>query len=452
MAAPERAAARTARPAVGARGARRGARAARAVHCPSGSTLLVVAAGAWRWAADRRRWPLPPRWLRVLAVLAATLAVLGTYRTLNGIEAGTAFLVLMAAREAARDARRARPHGAGVHRLFPAVRGAAARPAPAAAALSARRGAVRDGRADARARGRRRRFRPRRAAPHAARCCCRPLPLALLLFLLFPRLPGPFWGIAAGESARTGLGDEMTPGDISDLSVSGEVAFRVRFFGDDPAAARSATGAARCCTSSTGAAGAGRRAQAFPDQARRSSSASRSTTRSRWSRTDRAAGSWRSTCPAEWPEREAYRSYDFQLRRAAPPHRGVVVPPALLPALRRRARSCRSRCAARTCSCRRRAIRAVARSAAATRRRGTGDPLAIARALLTMFREQPFVYTLRPAEARRQRDGRVPVRDATRLLRALRVGLHPGDARARACRRASSPATRAASSTRSAAT
>jgi len=60
------------------------------------------------------------------------------------------------------------------------------------------------------------------------------LPLAALLFVLFPRLPGPFWGIAAADSARTGLGDEMTPGDISDLSVSGDVAFRVRFDGALP--------------------------------------------------------------------------------------------------------------------------------------------------------------------------------------------------------------------------
>ncbi len=63
---------------------------------PAWATLLLVAAGAWRWAADRRRWPLPPRWLRVVAAAAATLAVLGTYRTLNGIEAGTVFLALMA--------------------------------------------------------------------------------------------------------------------------------------------------------------------------------------------------------------------------------------------------------------------------------------------------------------------------------------------------------------------
>ena len=63
---------------------------------PAWATLLLVAAGAWRWAADRRRWPLPPKWLRVVAVAAVTLAVLGTYRTVNGIEAGTVFLALMA--------------------------------------------------------------------------------------------------------------------------------------------------------------------------------------------------------------------------------------------------------------------------------------------------------------------------------------------------------------------
>ena len=61
-----------------------------------GISLLIAAAVAWRWAAERRGWPLPPRWLRVLVAIAATLAVLGTYRTLNGIEAGTAFLVLLA--------------------------------------------------------------------------------------------------------------------------------------------------------------------------------------------------------------------------------------------------------------------------------------------------------------------------------------------------------------------
>ena len=59
-------------------------------------------------------------------------------------------------------------------------------------------------------------------------------PLAVAMFLLVPRLPGPFWGVDSRSEARTGLDDEMTPGDVSDLSASGDVAFRVRFFGATP--------------------------------------------------------------------------------------------------------------------------------------------------------------------------------------------------------------------------
>ena len=54
------------------------------------------------------------------------------------------------------------------------------------------------------------------------------LPLALVVFLLFPRLHSPLWGISAA-SATTGISGDMTLGDIGALSRSSEVAFRVRF-------------------------------------------------------------------------------------------------------------------------------------------------------------------------------------------------------------------------------
>lgn len=63
------------------------------------------------------------------------------------------------------------------------------------------------------------------------------LPLMILMFLLFPRLPGPLWGMPTDASARTGLSDTMTPGDIAQLIQSEEPAFRVRFFGSEPAPA-----------------------------------------------------------------------------------------------------------------------------------------------------------------------------------------------------------------------
>lgn len=61
------------------------------------------------------------------------------------------------------------------------------------------------------------------------------LPLMAVLFLLFPRVPGPFWSLPhASTAGMTGLGEEMTPGSIAELSLSDEVAFRVSFDGPLP--------------------------------------------------------------------------------------------------------------------------------------------------------------------------------------------------------------------------
>ena len=55
------------------------------------------------------------------------------------------------------------------------------------------------------------------------------LPLAALLFVLFPRLPGPLWSLPEDSMATTGLSDTMEPGTIGELSRSDAVAFRVEF-------------------------------------------------------------------------------------------------------------------------------------------------------------------------------------------------------------------------------
>src|SRR5512139_365913 len=201
---------------------------------PAWITLLLVAIAAWRWAADLRGWHLPPQWLRVTVVLALAAAVLGTYRTLNGIEAGTSFLVLMAAvklleTRAARDltvlvfiawfllfAALLRSQSL-LH--LPWLVGSALLTTIALMRVHASAATASTG----------------HIARQAAALLLQAAPLALLLFLLFPRLPGPFWGVDSGTAARTGLDDEMTPGDVSELSASGEIAFRVRFRGATPA-------------------------------------------------------------------------------------------------------------------------------------------------------------------------------------------------------------------------
>src|SRR5205823_8634646 len=60
------------------------------------------------------------------------------------------------------------------------------------------------------------------------------LPIALLLFVMFPRLTGPLWGLPTDRSARTGLSDTMTPGMFTELTLSDDVALRVDFEGPTP--------------------------------------------------------------------------------------------------------------------------------------------------------------------------------------------------------------------------
>jgi transglutaminase-like putative cysteine protease len=357
---------------------------------PGWISLLIAAAVAWRWAAERRAWPLPPRWLRVLVAIAVTLAVLGTYRTLNGIEAGTAFLGLLAGVKLL-ETRGSRDLTVIVFIAYFLLYSALLRDQRlpqlpyllaggvflTAALMRVHAGSAGDSARD--------------VLTRTGALLLQALPLALLLFVLFPRLPGPFWGIGTGESARTGLGDEMTPGDISDLSVSGEVAFRVRFAGELPSPAQRYW-RGPVLHEFDGRSWRRPRAQAFPSQevTYLGEAVEYQIT---LEPTDRP---WilALDIPAEWPEREAFRTYDFQL----------VAPRRLSEVSSFRLRSYPSFIAGVELpqSLRRKGLqlpeegnprsRALARRLAAQ----YGDPRAIAQAMLTMFREQPFVYTLDP--------------------------------------------------------
>lgn len=60
------------------------------------------------------------------------------------------------------------------------------------------------------------------------------VPLMVVLFLLVPRI-GPLWDMGLDRSvARTGLSDTLSAGDISRLTRSAEVAFRVTFDDEPP--------------------------------------------------------------------------------------------------------------------------------------------------------------------------------------------------------------------------
>jgi protein-glutamine gamma-glutamyltransferase len=77
----------------------------------------------------------------------------------------------------------------------------------------------------------------RRSLRYGGRVLAQALPLALVFWLLFPRFAAPLWQVPNdSQSAASGLSDTMSPGDITQLALSDEVAFRVRFASAAPPA------------------------------------------------------------------------------------------------------------------------------------------------------------------------------------------------------------------------
>jgi len=61
------------------------------------------------------------------------------------------------------------------------------------------------------------------------------IPVTLLLFVLFPRLTAPLWDLGLDDrKGSTGMSDTMEPGNISELVINGDLAFRARFASPPP--------------------------------------------------------------------------------------------------------------------------------------------------------------------------------------------------------------------------
>lgn len=55
-------------------------------------------------------------------------------------------------------------------------------------------------------------------------------PLTMVLFFLFPRIQGPLWGMPSdAQGSHSGLSETMAPGNIAKLALSEEIVFRVKF-------------------------------------------------------------------------------------------------------------------------------------------------------------------------------------------------------------------------------
>jgi transglutaminase-like putative cysteine protease len=197
---------------------------------------LLCTCVAWRLAVVLRGWPLPPRALRLALAFVAFCAVLFVYRTVNGVQAGSALLVVMIALKFLET----HDHRDQLVLIIIAYFLMFASLLTERSLLTAlylftlvwittvgllqlsRRGPL---------------LPPKTNALLAGRLLLQAVPLMAVLFILFPRLPGPLWAVPGNtSSAASGLSDTMSPGDITELGLSDAVAFRVDFDARAPTA------------------------------------------------------------------------------------------------------------------------------------------------------------------------------------------------------------------------
>jgi len=197
-------------------------------------SAAFIVCGIWRFSIEKRRRPIPPTWFRGALALLCFLGVLATYSTVSGVGPGSALLAIMAALKLLETLKRRdqfvllfisiflvmssllrEQHLWSLPYLLVAVFliMTAWLRISSAAGQNARRSFLTSG----------------RLVMYAA-------PLAIAMWIFFPRIATPFWSVPMDTGTGTsGISDTMSPGDISSLSLSDAVAFRVDFKGEVPA-------------------------------------------------------------------------------------------------------------------------------------------------------------------------------------------------------------------------
>jgi transglutaminase-like putative cysteine protease len=203
-----------------------------AMRAPWWLTLLTLCLFGWRFYFSLNRAPLPSRWLVLGVALVTMLGVWLEYRALFGRQPGIVLLMLFAGLKLLetrthRDAAAAAFLGYFLiitNFLYTQTIPTAALMCVALLAITATLvGLAAPQRA------------PRANLRTAALLLGHAAPAALALFLLFPRVQGPLWGLPQDAYAgMTGLSETMSPGTLSSLAQSDAIAFRAEFEGDPP--------------------------------------------------------------------------------------------------------------------------------------------------------------------------------------------------------------------------
>lgn len=367
-----------------------------AIVKPAWITLLVLSCALLRLLTEQRRMRLAPGWIRTPIGVVCFIAVLQTYGGINGVGPGGALLSVMAALKLLETRNRRDQFVLLFICLFLILASflneqylwsAVYLLAAFALTLAAWSAVAREGAP-----------KPNRwHAQQAGKALLMALPILLAMWVLFPRVPGPFWAIPTETSSgNTGLSSTMSPGDLSKLSESSEVAFLARFDATPPPQAlrywraivmhrfdgRSWSADEPDYNSANADAAVEGRSDAV------SYRVTMEPTNQRWL--------FALDMPGEWKGKFIYRSKFQTLERSRPIDERLKYSAASYlvyeasPRLSRRAAALYTRIPddgnerARSM-----ALETMARS---------GSPEAMAEALLTFFRDEPFYYTLSPPQ------------------------------------------------------
>ena len=197
-------------------------------------TALAVTLFAWRAYLGHARLPMPNRAFVVLVAITGLVGVFLTYRTIFGRDAGVGLLAIMMGLKlletrTLRDAMLLSFLGYFLvitNFLYDQAIPTALYMVACTLVITATMQSLHYARTEP----------PFRVHLRAAGVLlAQSVPLMLVLFLLFPRVPGPLWGLPQDAfSAVSGLSDTMSPGSLSKLTLSDAVAFRVKFEGELP--------------------------------------------------------------------------------------------------------------------------------------------------------------------------------------------------------------------------
>jgi transglutaminase-like putative cysteine protease len=203
-----------------------------AAYVPVWLASTAAMALAWRGWLLWRQQPLPPRWLLTLLALTGVAAVGVQFHTIFGKDPGIALLAVFLTLKLL-EMRTARDALAVLllayflvlsHFFYSQTMIAAAIMVGNVLLITAALTNISHERRS-----------PLATLRLSALLLAQATPFMLLLFVLFPRVSGPLWGLPADAySALSGLSDSMAPGSISQLSLSDAIAFRAKFVQSTP--------------------------------------------------------------------------------------------------------------------------------------------------------------------------------------------------------------------------